>query len=302
MLAVTGSNGKSTVTALTGALARAGGLGTIVAGNIGDAVLDTLPADSDWPDVFVLELSSFQLETTSSLVPTAAAVLNVTDNHLDRYRDIDDYAAAKARIFQGGGIQVLNRDDARSLAMRIPGRLVQTFGAGVPESEEAWGLVDRGTKGAGRRRTWLARGGALLAPTSDLALVGRHNALNALAALALASAVVKIDRARARRARAVRGAAAPDAEDRRCGGRAVRRRFERHDGRRDPRGARGPRPAGRADRGRRRQGAGFRAAAAGRRRALPCGAADRPRCRRRSAARSRERRSPSSRPERSTWR
>ena len=195
VLAVTGSNGKSTVTALTGALVRTGGLRTIVAGNIGDAVLDTLPADSSWPDVFVLELSSFQLETTSSLASTAAAVLNVTDNHLDRYRDIDDYAAAKARIFQGGGIQVLNRDDARCLAMRIPGRLVQTFGAGVPESEEAWGLVDRGTKGAGISPKRGSREAARSSVrSSDLALVGRHNAQNALAALALASAVVKIDR------------------------------------------------------------------------------------------------------------
>ena len=142
----------------------------------------------------MLELSSFQLETTSSLVPAAATVLNVTDNHLDRYAGIDDYAEAKARIFQGGGTQVLNRDDPRSIAMRIPGRLVQTFGAGVPESEEAWGLVDRGTKGSGTPETWLARGGALLLPSSDLTLVGRHNALNALAALALASSVVKIDR------------------------------------------------------------------------------------------------------------
>ena len=77
---------------------------------------------------------------------------------------------------------MLNRDDPRSLAMRIPGRLVQTFGAGVPESEEAWGLVDRGAKasGSGMPETWLARGGALLLPTSDLTLVGRHNALNAL--------------------------------------------------------------------------------------------------------------------------
>jgi len=142
----------------------------------------------------VLELSSFQLETTSSLVPTAATVLNVTDNHLDRYAGMDDYAAAKARVFQGGGTQVLNRDDLRSIAMRIPGRLVQTFGGGVPESEEAWGLVDRGTKGSGAQETWLARGGALLLPASDLTLVGRHNALNALAALALASSVAKIDR------------------------------------------------------------------------------------------------------------
>ena len=193
LIAVTGTNGKSTVTSLTGALCRAAGLATIVAGNIGDAVLDMLPADGSWPDVFVLELSSFQLETTTSLKPTAATVLNVTDNHLDRYTGIDGYAAAKARIFDGGGIQVLNRDDLRSLAMRIQGRLVQTFGDGVPESEEAWGLVDRGARGSASEQ-WLARGGALLAPMSDLTLVGHHNALNALAALALASSVVKIDR------------------------------------------------------------------------------------------------------------
>jgi UDP-N-acetylmuramoylalanine--D-glutamate ligase len=194
VLAITGSNGKTTVTALTGALCRAAGLATIVAGNIGDAVLDSLPRDGVWPDVFVLELSSFQLETTSSLAPTAATVLNVTDNHLDRYADIEAYARAKARIFAGGGVQVLNRDDPRSIAMRLAARLVQTFGAGVPESEEAWGLVERGTKRAGSSDLWLARGGALLVAVADLHLVGRHNALNALTALALASAVAKIDR------------------------------------------------------------------------------------------------------------
>ena len=193
VLAITGSNGKSTVTALTGALCRASGLATVVAGNIGDAVLDTLPAGAAWPDVYVLELSSFQLETTSALAPTAAAVLNVTDNHLDRYPGMDEYVAAKARIFHGGGIQVLNRDDPRSFALGISGRVVQTFGGGVPESEEAWGLVDRGASRDGRPETWLARGGALLVPMAELKLVGRHNALNALAALALASAAAKID-------------------------------------------------------------------------------------------------------------
>jgi len=86
---------------------------------------------------------------------------------------------------------VLNMDDPRSLAMRLPGRLVQTFGAGVPESEEAWGIVDRGIDGDG---AWLARGGALLLPVADLKLVGRHNAQNALAALALVSSVARIDR------------------------------------------------------------------------------------------------------------
>ncbi len=179
------------MTALTGALARAAGLAVVVAGNIGDAVLDALPADGRGPDVFVLELSSFQLETTASLVPVAATVLNVTENHLDRYATIDEYAAAKARIFARGGTQVLNRDDPRSLAMRREGSLVQTFGASVPESEEAWGLVDRGADAGG---VWLARGGALLIPAADLNLVGRHNAQNALAALALVSAVAKIDR------------------------------------------------------------------------------------------------------------
>jgi UDP-N-acetylmuramoylalanine--D-glutamate ligase len=191
VIAITGSNGKTTVTALTGALARAAGLATVVAGNIGEPVLDALPDGRAWPDVFVLELSSFQLETTHSLAPVAATVLNVTENHLDRYPSLDAYATAKARIFARGGIQVLNRDDARSLAMRREGMLVQTFGAGVPESEEAWGLVDRGSEGGGE---WLARGGALLLPASDLTLVGRHNAQNALAALALVSAVAKIDR------------------------------------------------------------------------------------------------------------
>jgi len=197
VLAITGSNGKTTVTALTGALCRAAGLATIVAGNIGNAVLDVLEpilagiGRRDWPDVFVLELSSFQLETTAGLRPTAATVLNITDNHLDRYAGLDDYAAAKRRIFAGGGMQVLNRDDPRSLAMAIPGRVVATFGAGVPASENEWGLVARGGEG---RDPWLARGGALLAPLADLALLGRHNGLNALAALALTSSVAKIAR------------------------------------------------------------------------------------------------------------
>ncbi|MFO1302868.1 MAG: UDP-N-acetylmuramoyl-L-alanine--D-glutamate ligase [Burkholderiales bacterium] len=192
LIAITGSNGKTTVTALTGSLCRAAGLRTVVAGNIGDAVLDTLPAFESghvpWPDVFVLELSSFQLETTSSLAPVAATVLNVTDNHLDRYAGIDAYAEAKARIFAHARVQVLNRDDPRSLAMRIAGRPVETFGAGVPAAAGEWGLVQFD------RVTWLAHGGGLLVPTDSLALIGRHNALNALAAVALASTVARIDR------------------------------------------------------------------------------------------------------------
>jgi UDP-N-acetylmuramoylalanine--D-glutamate ligase len=191
LLAITGSNGKTTVTALTTDLLRSAGLAVKSVGNIGEPVLDVLTAcerEKQWPDVFVIELSSFQLETTSSLKPIAATVLNVTENHLDRYPSMAEYAAAKARVFGQGGEQILNRDNPASLAMRVAGRTVQTFGAGVPENEHAWGLVDR--NGA----TWLARGGALLLPASDLKLVGRHNAINALAALALASTVTKIDR------------------------------------------------------------------------------------------------------------
>jgi UDP-N-acetylmuramoylalanine--D-glutamate ligase len=191
LVAITGSNGKTTVTTLTAELLSAAGLVARTVGNIGEPALDVLAAherDARWPDVFVCELSSFQLETTASLKPVAATVLNVTQNHLDRYRGIDEYAAAKARIFAGGGEQILNRDDARSLAMAATGRIVQTFGAGIPHGEHEWGLVER--KGA----IWLARGGALLLAESELALVGRHNALNALAALALASTVAKIDK------------------------------------------------------------------------------------------------------------
>jgi UDP-N-acetylmuramoylalanine--D-glutamate ligase len=191
LLAITGSNGKTTVTALTSELLRASGLDAAALGNIGEPVLDALAAyerGARWPDVLVLELSSFQLETTSSLEPTAAAVLNVSENHLDRYAGIEAYAAAKARIFAGGGEQVLNRDDPRSLAMHLPDRAVQTFGAGIPEGEHDWGLVQ--TKGALR----LASGGALLLAASELKLVGRHNLLNALAALALSSTVAKIDK------------------------------------------------------------------------------------------------------------
>ena len=191
VLAVTGTNGKTTVASLTGTLTSAAGLATIVAGNIGSAVLDVLArheAGERWPDVVVLELSSYQLETTTSLKPVAAAVLNVSANHMDRYAGIADYAGAKARIFANATVHILNRDDPIVRLMRLPGRTAQTFGASVPLSEEEWGLVER-PGGA-----WLARGGELIMQASRLALVGRHNAMNALAALALASSVAKIGR------------------------------------------------------------------------------------------------------------
>jgi UDP-N-acetylmuramoylalanine--D-glutamate ligase len=186
VLAVTGTNGKSTVTAMAGEMCRVAGRATVVAGNIGPPVLDALSAvekDAVLPDVFVLELSSFQLESTSSLQPDAAAMLNLTEDHLDRYDGMEQYAAAKARIFEGGGVQVLNRDDARSMAMARPGRAISTFGLDEPREERQWGV------GPGATGAALARGERCLMPLAELPVAGMHNAANALAALALADAI-----------------------------------------------------------------------------------------------------------------
>ncbi len=186
VIAVTGTNGKSTVTALAGAMAKAAGADCEVAGNIGPAVLDALMRREELgraAGLWVLELSSFQLETTHSLAADAAAVLNITEDHLDRYRGLDDYARAKARVFSGDGIQVLNRGDPRSLSMALPGRKTITFGLDVPRRAEDWGLIERGGE------PWLAQGANLLLAVREMKLVGLHNAANALAALALCRAL-----------------------------------------------------------------------------------------------------------------
>ena len=186
VIAITGSNGKSTVTALCGEMCVAAGLKTVVAGNIGLPVLDALSAIEDgapMPDVFVLELSSFQLETTGSLNADAATVLNVTEDHMDRYAGMTEYAAAKARVFVGQGVQVLNREDAYSRAMAQAGRRVETFGLDAPANDADWGLLHQ----AGQE--WLAHGSQALIDARDIPVPGRHNAANALAALALCQAI-----------------------------------------------------------------------------------------------------------------
>ena len=186
VVAITGTNGKTTVTALTGAMCRAAGLDCEVAGNIAPAVLTALMHRLDsgrLPDVWVLELSSFQLETTYSLAPEAATVLNVTADHLDRYPSMVEYAAAKARIFAGSGVQVLNRDDVASAAMGRDGRRHITFGLGSAPDHDAFGLLKV------RGEYWLAMGATPLVAVRDLRLEGLHNAANALAALALSRAI-----------------------------------------------------------------------------------------------------------------
>jgi len=181
VLAITGANGKSTVTSLVGEMCREAGFDTAVGGNIGVPVLDLLRTPE--PELYVLELSSFQLETAASLNARAAAVLNITPDHMDRYASLDDYAAAKARIFRGDGSMILNADDPVVMAMSLPGRSTVRFGANPPTSDIDYGLVAHGGE------TWLARGARQLMPASAVPLPGRHNLLNVLAAMALAETV-----------------------------------------------------------------------------------------------------------------
>ena len=190
VLAITGSNGKTTVTTMVGAMCQSAGLKTVVAGNIGLPVLDALieveeaaKRGEKEPDVYVLELSSFQLETTATLNAAAATVLNVSEDHLDRYAGMSDYAATKARIFQGSGVQVLNRDDPISMAMSQPNRAVTTFGLNAPSCAGEFGIARQ------QGESWLAEGEQSLMQVKALPLAGLHNAANALAALALCRAI-----------------------------------------------------------------------------------------------------------------
>ncbi|MFT7227949.1 MAG: UDP-N-acetylmuramoylalanine--D-glutamate ligase [Methylophilaceae bacterium] len=179
VIAITGANGKTTVATLVGEMCKAAGLKTIVAGNIGLPVLDTLAMET--PDVYVLELSSFQLETTNSLKVDAATVLNLTEDHMDRYGELAMYAAAKAHIFYHATHQVLNRDDAWSMIMERPSAQVSTFGLNVDANH--FGIDDT------QEGIWLCDAGQHLINTADLHIRGSHNASNALAALALCRAI-----------------------------------------------------------------------------------------------------------------
>ncbi|AUZ05867.2 UDP-N-acetylmuramoylalanine--D-glutamate ligase [Vitreoscilla sp. C1] len=180
VLAITGSNGKTTVTSLTGFLCEQSGLKTVVAGNIGLPVLDAWMQNQGQADVWVLELSSFQLDTTSSLQASAATVLNISEDHLDRYDDLLDYAHSKTHIFTGSGVQVLNADDALCLAMARPNREVKWFSLQKPS--DYWVDVQDAALP-------LKAGEDMLLKAQDLALTGLHNAANALVALALCEAI-----------------------------------------------------------------------------------------------------------------
>ncbi|CAN5677341.1 hypothetical protein BH11PSE7_BH11PSE7_30850 [soil metagenome] len=213
VLAITGTNGKTTVTSLTGQLVERAGKSVAVAGNIGPTLLDTLAAKldaQDLPDVWVIELSSFQLNDVTNFEPTAATVLNLTQDHLDWHGSMQAYGAAKARVFGERGLMLLNRDDPLVMAMlpapvRLKGgkmtqRSYLTFGADMPQRPGDYGIETV------NGMAWLVRAIEAdetrkkrkdeedeiffqrLMPADALRIRGRHNAVNALAALALANA------------------------------------------------------------------------------------------------------------------
>jgi len=181
VVAITGSNGKSTVTALVGAMCREAGLDTAVGGNIGVPVLELLREPE--ADVYVLELSSFQLELVQHLPCAAAVVLNVSEDHMDRYDSVDQYAAAKAHIYDAARHCVVNADDPRVMAMAPAGCAVTTFTLSAPHDDTSYGLVEH------LGGIWLAHGARLLLPAEEVPLAGRHNLANVLAAMAVAESV-----------------------------------------------------------------------------------------------------------------
>ncbi|KKC99920.1 UDP-N-acetylmuramoyl-L-alanine--D-glutamate ligase [Photobacterium halotolerans] len=175
VVAITGSNGKSTVTSLVGEMAAEAGIKAGVGGNIGLAALDMLDQGNA---LYVLELSSFQLETTASLELVAAAYLNLSEDHMDRYNSLADYGQAKQRIYRHARLAISNRDDAATLPDPAWTGKQTSFGF----DDQDYGLIEH------QGEEYLAVNGMPVMPSRDIALVGRHNVANSLAALALADA------------------------------------------------------------------------------------------------------------------
>ena len=179
IIAVTGSNGKSTVATLLNEMINNSGKHALLGGNIGIPALDLLAHGK--PDYYVLELSSFQLEPLTSLNAYAAVVLNVSEDHMDRYHDLNEYAAVKEKIYAGNGLMVVNLDDAFVAGFDRSGHRIICYTLAVPD-EGVFGVRDV----SGER--YIARGAGGLLPVSKLRLHGDHNISNCLAALALGSA------------------------------------------------------------------------------------------------------------------
>jgi len=184
IVAVTGSNGKSTVVTLVGEMARAAGIKVGVGGNLDGAgaapALDLLRNGGS--DLYVLELSSFQLETTHNLAAEVAVILNLSEDHMDRYATMQDYLAAKQRIFLGCCQIVANRDDSASAPQSTTSAVVHSYGVDTP-AVRSWGVLHADGQ------DFLAFGGEKLLAVKELKIAGKHNVSNALAALALGEAI-----------------------------------------------------------------------------------------------------------------
>ncbi|MGO1246608.1 MAG: UDP-N-acetylmuramoyl-L-alanine--D-glutamate ligase [Oceanisphaera sp.] len=177
IIAITGSNGKSTVTTLVGEMAAEAGIKVGVGGNIGTPALDLLAVELE---LVVLELSSFQLETTPSLAASAATVLNISEDHLDRYTSLTHYRDTKLAIYNNAALAICNREDAHTqpslLDQATPALLSTSFGL----NHQAYGRIEH------QGELWLSHYQVPLLPVSALKILGTHNQLNALAAMALA--------------------------------------------------------------------------------------------------------------------
>lgn len=176
IIAITGSNGKSTVTTMLGEMGNSAGFKTAIGGNLGTPALDLLQQNAD---LYILELSSFQLERTSVLNAKAATVLNVSADHMDRHADLQNYAAQKQKIFNGNGSMILNLDDPLVMAMQDNQRLTYTFST----KKNADFYLKKGNE------NYLMHGDQVLLSVNELKLEGNHNVANALAAFALGYAL-----------------------------------------------------------------------------------------------------------------
>lgn len=178
VIAVTGSNGKSTVISLLGEMAKTAGINAVVGGNIGVPVLDLINTNAD---LYILELSSFQLESLKSLKPVAAAVLNVSPDHMDRYSSYEEYVETKKRVYQQCKVAVVNMDDSEVLKMQSGQKFVTGFTLNEPVHGE-FGVREFNNE------KWLCKGGKKLISAKAVKLDGHHNLANTLAALALGEA------------------------------------------------------------------------------------------------------------------
>jgi UDP-N-acetylmuramoylalanine--D-glutamate ligase len=188
VVAITGTNGKTTVTSMVAQVLNANSISSITVGNIGVPVLDVLSSikqgEIEKPEVFVLEISSFQLALANSFSSDVSVVTNISEDHLDRHGSMSDYVAAKSRVFMGTGTPIVNRDDPLIMNMFPESGQTISVGVGAPTRDHEWGIQQK------RGEAWLSKFEIPLIRCADLKVIGIHNQLNALIALAICDCIV----------------------------------------------------------------------------------------------------------------